>query len=222
MEKEPGESIQAAGVRAVEECLAHLFNIHAGPGLFTGIYREGRLHPPDQQATYYNDCLDWQESMINYVKDMVYERRDTVFGERGAVSQNASERVGSVCLRYRPKGIPMKGTAYCTATDLAIAHVNSVVLQVYNLLLVDKGWESDPSISAFLPFEARLFELAGLAVTQQQRVHWSRQFERRAKQSVYRRSLAYKKVMQAERRAVKLRRSQAAAKTTSDGAYKPS
>eukprot|EP00967_Tisochrysis_lutea_P125045 scaffold209742_cov46-Tisochrysis_lutea.AAC.1 len=109
---------------------------------------------------------------------MVYERRETVFGSRGAVSQNASERVGSVCLRYRPKGVPMKDTAYRAATDLAFAHVNSVVLQVYQLKLLEKGWEKDPSISAFLPFEARLYELAGLSVTDAQRTYWAAQTQR--------------------------------------------
>lgn len=51
--------------------------------------------------------------------------------------------------------------------------------------------------------------------------YWAAQTQRRGKQSIYRRSLAYKKVRQEERKAVKLRRKLESAASSSDAAYKP-
>eukprot|EP00967_Tisochrysis_lutea_P159089 scaffold328138_cov57-Tisochrysis_lutea.AAC.1 len=95
MERSDGQTVADVGIAAVEECLNHFFNVHEGPGAFTGIVRKCRFHEDGKISTHWNDCRDWQSRMVQYVCRNVFDQREAIFGQLGAVSQNASERVGS-------------------------------------------------------------------------------------------------------------------------------
>lgn len=122
------------------------------------------------------------------------------------MTQNASERVGAVCLKYRQKGVSMKDVHYRAATDLGIIHINSIVIGVTRQLLAGKGI-MDPTLEAFgSSFEAKLYEMAGLPIDVHQQRGWAAQQKNRVKQSIYRRSEAYKRKRAQQRAALTQRR----------------
>jgi hypothetical protein len=82
--------------------------------------------------------------MKTWLKNHVINKLDDIMHpELGALSQNASERVGDVALLYRSKETPLLATHYTIATNLAIAHVNSIVFDKIRISLEQEGDEPD-------------------------------------------------------------------------------
>ena len=66
------------------------------------------------ESRHYITCPDLQEALLAYVRKAIFDHREAIFTAKGAVTQNSSERVGSVCLLYRGKGQNMDGVQYAT------------------------------------------------------------------------------------------------------------
>jgi len=104
--------------------------------------------------------------MQKYLREKAINRiTDFIHPTLGALSQNASERVGMVALRYRRgsgegrKDTDLKATHYKASTSLAISHVNNVVITNFRRMLEQKGFAPDERIERFDTFEHRLYEL---------------------------------------------------------------
>ena len=130
-----GMALKDIAIASLEEAVNHLANIHDGPGFVTGVRRVCHMHAATQEdgdpyvSRAYNDCPDFRAAMQGWLRTNVVEPiGDVVHETRGALSQNASERVGDVALQYRDKVSDLRATHYCCSTSLAFAHVNSVVI----------------------------------------------------------------------------------------------
>ena len=162
--------------------------------------------------------------IIIIIKDNIFDKKDSIFSfsSRGAVTQNASERVGSVCLKYRPKGTFMKDVQYRAATDLCIIHVNTVVIGVVRNRLVANGI-SDPELDAFgSSFEAKLYDMLGLHADDHQLEAWEKRQQRRVTQSLYRRSDDFKRKRATQRKQLAEKRKAETKKGKADYTYKDS
>eukprot|EP00966_Prymnesium_polylepis_P058876 1364653-Prymnesium_polylepis.1 len=74
-----------------------------------------------------------KENIINKIDDAIHP-------EEGGLCQNSSERVGTTALSYRGKdGTPLGPTHYICSTGLAIAHVNSIVINTFRRELAAEG-----------------------------------------------------------------------------------
>ena len=155
--RQRGCSLKEAASSALEEAANHLRDVHDGPGFITGAQVKCRLHGQPYRAKVFNDCGDFNEQMQKYLTTKVVQRLDEILVPGiGAVLQNASERVGTVALLYRDKGVDMKSVQYVAATNLAIIHVNNVVFFSMAMRGVDER-----RIDEFGTMEARLHDMLG-------------------------------------------------------------
>ena len=151
-----------------------------------------------------------------------FERKRESAPQPTIPTQNASERVGGVCLKYRPKGTFMKDIHYRAATDLGIIHVNAVVIGVVRKHLGARG-VIDEKLSAFgSSFEAKLFEMLGLECDTHQTDAWAKVQERRVTQSLYRRSDNYKRKRATQRKQLAAKRKGETKQGKPDYTYKES
>ena len=187
-------------IASLEEMMLHLSNKHEGPGFYTGMTRKCRLHDhtkPDgsaYQSSQYNDCADFNRRMEEHLTTEFIEKiSEIVHPENGAMTQNASERVGNVALRFRDKERPLKPTHYVASSSLAIAHTNDTVIHVIRSTLLSQFGEIDPKIEAFGTYQQRLFELCGLKPSVAQKAEWLSMAGTRAKRSLLRRQVVYKR-----------------------------
>ena len=142
-------------IEGVEEVFNHLCNVHDAPGFHTGTQRKCRLHShdPPHKTRHFNDCGKFKSEMKKWLMNHVINNIDDIIHpELGALSQNASERVGDVSLLYRSKETPLLATHYTISTTLAIAHVNSLVFDKIRLTREQAGEEPDAKLEAFGTF----------------------------------------------------------------------
>eukprot|EP00967_Tisochrysis_lutea_P157447 scaffold319563_cov32-Tisochrysis_lutea.AAC.1 len=197
----------------------HCFNVHEGLGPFTQQPRKCRFHDVPHTSTHYISCPDLQAALLAYVKKTIYDRRASIFTNKGAVTQNSSERVGSVCLLYRGKGENMSGVQYAAATDCGLLHVNGTVIGVMRAALAARG-VTDPWIDAYGTWQADLHRKLGLSVTDTQAERWLQDMERRVRRSVSRRTDEYKKKRAVMRRTQKQRRNSERKTASGEHTYK--
>ena len=198
-EEYSNSTLASLTIQGIEEMVNHLSNIHDGPGFVTGERRVCRLHPQQTEdgkpykAGTYNDCFDFNAEMQQYLKANVIDEVSTlVHPELGGVCQNASERVGDVALKYRAKETPLKPTHYACSTGLAMLHVQSVVIHRLIMELEQEGM-TDARLSAWGSMEERLHHLLGLEISVEQRELWLAAVKERAKRSLLRRTIEYKR-----------------------------
>ena len=201
----PDSSVADAGVAAVEECLLHCFDIHEGLGPFTREPRRCRFHDLPHTSTHFISCQDLQAALVAYVRKTIYDRREAIFTSKGAVTQNSSERVGSVRLLYRGKGVNMDGVHHAAATDCGLLHVNGTVLAVFDAVLTANG-VADARLREYGTWQLDVHRKLGLPVSTQQIDEWQKDIEWRARRSMKRRTEAYKKRRAAMRKQQKQRR----------------
>ena len=201
-----GTTMAEAAESALEEAVNHLRDVHDGVGVFTGKQVTCRLHRLPHSSKVFNDCGDFNDRMAEYLKEKVINRLDDILvPDIGAVSQNASERVGTVALLYRPKGVDLRSTHYVASTNLSICHVNMVVLTRMSRLLYADGID-DSRITAFGTLETRLHSLLGLSYSEEQDTAWRLAWEKRAKRSEKRRTPEAKRYRKTQRTALQERR----------------
>ena len=218
-----GTSIAEAGVAAVEEGLMHCMNVHEGRGAFTGQHRVCRFHDKPYESRTYITCPDLIRDLHTYVKKNIYDNRDSIFSNKGAVTQNSSERVGvgMVCLLYRQKGVSvnMDDVHYAAATDCGLLHVNGTVIEVFRRLLA-KDNLTDNFIEEYGSWEERVHAKLGLSVTELQKNRWRAEVGRRAARSMYRKSDKYKVKRATMRRKQKQKRNEEKKTASSEYSYK--
>ena len=193
-------TLSSLATQGVEEMLNHLTGVHDGPGIFTGERRVCRLHPitlddgTPYQSRQYNDCADFNKGMASYLKANVIIDciENVVHAERGAVCQNASERVGMVALKYRDKETPLKPTHYVCATGLVVSHVQNTVVHRFRRQLAEEG-RVDDRIEQFGTFQGRLHQLIGLSYSTRVDEAWRKDAAKRAKRSCMRATVSYKR-----------------------------
>ena len=124
--------IKDLAIQGVEEVFNHLSNTHEGPGFYSNKVRKCRLHTANKpdgspyESSQYNDCPGQLQELKEWLKTNVISKLDQILVPGvGAVSQNASERVGGVALHYRAKHLALHATHYIAATDLALCHVQT-------------------------------------------------------------------------------------------------
>ena len=220
------KTLRDLAVRGVEECYNHLMNRHDGPGFSTGEDASCRLHPHTKsdgtpyESRHYNDCADFQEEMEVWLQKEIIDKIDDIIHPIiGAVSQNASERVGDVALQYRTKETDLRATHYVASTSLAICHVQNVVLEKFRRKLKLMGIV-DEKLEQFGTMESRLHELLGLSTSKEQRDAWKKEVVQRAKRSEMRTTVEYKKARKEQR--AKLKTARGAAKKDAGASYKGS
>ena len=125
------------------------------------------------------------------MRKAVYDERHNIFTAAGTVTQNSSERVGSVCLLYRDKGVNMDGVHYSAATDCGLLHINGTVIQTFRELLRRNG-SADERIEAYGTWQEDVHRKLGLAVTEEQKTAWGDDARRRSARSLHRRTTEYK------------------------------
>jgi hypothetical protein len=216
------QSLVELARRGVEECYNHLSNVHDGVGFSSGEPRPCRLHAHDDAAPYkssqYNDCADFAKEMQAYLQSDVLDKLEQIIHPTlGALSQNASERVGDVALQYRGKHTELKATHYIAATSLAICHVQAVVIQKFKRKLQRAG-RTDARLEKFDTYERRLHELAGLPVSAVQIAAWRAALEKRAKRSEARQTIEY--IRRRKQQRAKLKQVRESAKQDAGGTYK--
>jgi hypothetical protein len=97
-----GRALKDIALQGVEEAYNHLMNEHEAVGFSTGTVRKCRLHAHPYTSREYNDCGDIQKDMAAWLtKNIINKIEDIIHPVHGAVSQNASERVGDVALQYK-------------------------------------------------------------------------------------------------------------------------
>ena len=189
-----GKALRDVAIEGLEETFNHLRNVHSGPGVWTDEQRACRLHEPTKAdgtswvSSAWNDCPDFHREMAKWLKANVVDPiDDIVHPQQGAVSQNASERVGRVALKFRTKDVDLLKTHYVASTSLAIAHVNNIVIRNFRRAIARNGCVDD-RIEAFGTFQQRLFELMKLPTTEAQRQAWDLAAEQQSKKSEKRKS----------------------------------
>lgn len=156
---------------------------------------------------------------MRYVRKVVCDRKDDVFTARGAVTQNSSERVGSVCLLYRQKGVHMSGVHYAASTDCGLLHVNGTVIATFATLLARAGIDDD-AVDAYGSWQERLHERLGLPTTEMQRSMWHEDSMRRARRGLWRRTADYKRKRAGQRKRQKQQRNAARRSASTEYTYK--
>ena len=189
--------IKELAIQSVEEAFNHLRNVHEGPGFHTNQVRKCRLHPaqkPDGApyvSSTYNDCPGQLKELQDWLLSNVIAKLEQILVPGvGAVSQNASERVGVVALQYRAKHLALQSTHYIAATDLALCHVQNIVIWNFKRVLAENGIE-DTKIKEFGTFQRRLHVLLGLPYSPQQEKEWEAEATYRSKLSAKRGTLQY-------------------------------
>ena len=202
-------AISDVAIASLEEAVNHLRNRHAHAGFHTGEPRACRLHEAtNEDGTAYksrafNDCPDFFKKMETWLTESIIARiGDIIHPTLGAISQNASERVGDVALGFREKSTDLRATHYVAATSLAIAHVNSVVICAF----LRKDEIRDERLEEWHCYQARLYRILGLDPTQQQLNLWNDDLIMRGKQSLLRKSHLYKAKRKFQKKALTERR----------------
>ena len=187
-------SLQAHAVEAVEMCFNHLKDEHDGPGFLTGERIACSLHDLPHTSTTYNDCPDYLEEMSKYLHANFFEKLETTISEDyGPVTQNSSERVGSVAIGFRDKDHHLLPTHYEVATNLAILQANQVVINCFAAAQLEDEGELWPRVERWQTYQYQICHSIGLTPTQPQLDAWSQAAMRRAKQSVRRKTEHFKK-----------------------------
>ena len=202
---------QDLAIAAVEECVNHLQNIHDGPGFHTGEQRKCR-HEMPHTSSQWNDCRKFNQEMQAYITKNFIDRVNHVISEEhGVMTQNASERVGDVAIRYRDKDTFLRAGCYKLMTNLAILHTNQIVIEVFRRMLKatpleddeeddeDEGEDGEPRrggitdarLEAWGCVQTYLHNLIGLPYGAEQERAWQQDWLRRAKRSEVRRTTAY-------------------------------
>ena len=134
-------SLVDIAIHGVEEMANHLTNVHDGLGFHTGLTRVCRLHERDAYTSrQYNDCTDFDLEMKEWLsKNVIEVIHDIIHEKLGAVSQNASERVGLMALFLRSKETCLNATQYQLRTNIAICLVQDIVIERFRLMLHDAG-----------------------------------------------------------------------------------
>ena len=192
--------------------------MHDAPGFHTNEQRKCRLHrhDPPHKSRHFNNCGKFKDQMKKWLATHVINKIDDIIHpEHGALSQNASERVGDVALLYRDKETPLLATHYTIATNLAVAHVNSVVFDKMWMALEQEGDEPDARLEAFGTFERRLHQLLGLSYSPEQEKAWAAAVRKRSKRSYFRQTVQYKRKRKDQRKALRERREKSKASSAS-------
>eukprot|EP00964_Phaeocystis_antarctica_P064071 scaffold38504_cov111-Phaeocystis_antarctica.AAC.5 len=208
--------------RGVEECFNHLSNVHDGDGFSSGEPLRCRLHAHDNAAPYtsrqYNDCADFQRELKAYLQSDVLDKLEQIIHPTlGALSQNASERVGDVALQYRAKHTELRATHYVCSTSLALCHTQAVVIEKFKRRLQRLG-RTDARLEKFDTYERRLHELVGLPVSDAQTTAWRAALSTRAKRSEARQTIEY--IRKRKQQRAKLKEVRESAKQDAGGTYK--
>ena len=134
-----------------------------------GVKPDGSPHV----SSVYNDCPNQLTELKEWLEKHVIAKLDQILVPGiGAVSQNASERVGGVALHYRAKHLALHATHYIAATDLAMCHVQNTVIWNFKRELAAADIH-DSRIEEFGTFQLRLHQLLGLTTSEEQRKQWA-------------------------------------------------
>ena len=219
------EKLSDLAIHGLEEMMLHLRNTHEGSGFYTGKPRKCRLHDHTTAdgkayaASQSNDCGDFNQRMEEWLtKEIIEQIDDVVHPVNGVMTQNSSERVGTVALRFRDKERPLKPTHYIASTSLAIAHVNNTVIHAIRSRLLEQLGEIDARIEDFGTYQQRLFELCRMQPSVDQKKEWLDMARIRAKRSLARRDVEYKRKRKKQRTATT--KARAALKRDNKATYK--
>ena len=138
-------------------------------------------------------------------KEIITRINDIEIEGVGAVSQNASERVGSTVLSFCSKGTELKSTHYVASTSLGISSVNTTV--IVNFL---REFDIEPAdrrrISEWGVWQSRLYDLIGMSYSEEQEQQWFDEALRRSQQSRKRKTVEYKQQRKLQRKRLTERR----------------
>ena len=221
-----GADLGSLAIAGWEEAYGHLSNNHQGNGFWTDAPYECRNHDKyeageEVDSSNFTNCPTILKHMQAYLKAKLIERvTSLIHSSRGPVTSNASERVGSVKLKFLQKHKMVGPTLYMLLCNLAILHVQTTIFRQQLADLEAQGLPADARLEDFGDYHEYICRLIGLPVSAAQLELWAKLSKRRVQQSKKRKSEEAKRKRTEQRK--KLTVARQAEKKDNQPFYKPS